>query len=80
MLSHVISFRSLSSRFLNALVELASITSFIVDLTEVDLMEKRLAELRDRLHYAESLNQEREHDLLILRSPSEAADGLSKAC
>lgn len=38
------------------------------DLTEVDLLEKHLAELRDRLHYAESLNREREHDMLSLRN------------
>lgn len=38
------------------------------DLTEVDLMEKHLAELRDRLHYAESLNREREHDVVNLRN------------
>lgn len=38
------------------------------DLTELDLMEKHLAELRDRLHYAESLNKEREHDMHNLRN------------
>ena len=31
-------------------------------------MEKNLAELRDRLFYAEALNQEREHDVQNLRS------------
>ena len=31
-------------------------------------MEKHLAELRDRLHYAESLNREREHDVVNLRN------------
>jgi len=40
----------------------------VVDLTEMDLMEKHLAELRDRLHFAESLNQEREHDIHSLRN------------
>ena len=41
---------------------------FSLDLTEVDLMEKKLAELRDRLHYAESLNEERENDIHNLRN------------
>jgi len=41
---------------------------FYVDLTEVNLMEKNLAELRDRLHYAESLNEERENDIHNLRN------------
>jgi len=31
-------------------------------------MEKNLAELRDRLHYAESLNEERENDIHNLRN------------
>ena len=38
------------------------------DLTEVNLMEKNLADLRDRLHYAESLNEERENDIHNLRN------------
>jgi len=41
---------------------------FPVDLSEVDLMEKNLAELRDRLHFAESLNEERENDIHNLRN------------
>jgi len=41
---------------------------FISELSEVDLMEKNLAELRDRLHYAESLNAERENDIHNLRN------------
>ena len=32
-----------------------------------DLLEKRLAEMRDRLQHADSINREREHDLLALR-------------
>ena len=39
-----------------------------VDLSEVDLMQKNLAELRDRLYYAEALNQERENDVHNLRN------------
>jgi len=31
-------------------------------------MEKNLADLRDRLHYAESLNDERENDIHNLRN------------
>ncbi|KAK2170426.1 hypothetical protein LSH36_3g29011 [Paralvinella palmiformis] len=38
------------------------------DLNENTLLEQKLAELRDRLHYAESLNTERENDVHILRS------------
>ncbi len=38
------------------------------DLTVEDLMEKRLADLRDRLHHAESLNQERDSDIHMLRN------------
>ena len=37
------------------------------DLVPGDLMEHRLSELRDRLHYAESLNQDRESDIQTLR-------------
>ena len=33
-----------------------------------DLMERRLAELRDRLYHAESLSQEREGDIHVLRN------------
>ena len=33
-----------------------------------DLLEKRLAEMRDRLQHAESLNRERESDIMALRS------------
>ena len=42
-------------------------SNVLPDLTEADLMEKRLAELRDRLHHAESLNQERENDIHSLK-------------
>ncbi len=38
------------------------------DLIAEDLMERRLAELRDRLYHAESLSQEREGDIHVLRS------------
>ena len=31
-----------------------------------DLVEKRLADLRDRLHHAETLNQERDRDIHML--------------
>lgn len=39
-----------------------------LDLIAEDLMERRLAELRDRLYHAESLSQEREGDIHVLRS------------
>jgi len=41
---------------------------YVEDLIEVNLMEKNLADLRDRLHYAESLNEERENDIHNLRN------------
>lgn len=33
-----------------------------------ELLEKRFADLRDRLQYAESLNRQRENDLYVLRT------------
>ncbi len=40
---------------------------YLADVVSTDLMDRRLTELRDRLHYAESLNQDRESDIQTLR-------------
>ena len=46
-----------------------SFFEFFLDHAEYEeILEKRFADLRDRLHYAESLNRQRENDLFILRN------------
>ncbi|XP_074650022.1 alpha-1,3-mannosyl-glycoprotein 4-beta-N-acetylglucosaminyltransferase B-like isoform X2 [Tubulanus polymorphus] len=37
------------------------------DLNREELLQKKLSELRDRVHFVDTLNKEREHDIMMLR-------------